>query len=362
MGGIALPFSNNAPQPIPGGYSNPSGNNMSQGQGAAMSSGITPGALPSPNGMTPGAVTGTGGGGGTAFPANGTTSTTATPGLASLNSGFGSSMSPTQLSSFIKGLDATYGVGQGTLIANMLTQGLFNPQVAQALINAMQPNIERGLVSTEGAFAGEGARFSSSAQIGVGDYESQATLGENQVLANLFTQDQQMQLNLLEQTNPAVQQTIANENSGGWLNDLLGGLEIAGGATLAVLSGGTSVPLELGAAALGATGANTILAGNHDPTANTSGMSGQLAQIQQALSAQSNQQVSSIPTSSTGTQQVNGINLGNLEEINASASAGADLGVNAPSATDGSSELDQLLQQLGISGGLLGSSFPSGVN
>ena len=352
MGGIALPFSNNAPQPIPGGYSNPSGNNMSQGQGAAMSSGITPGALPSPNGMTPGAVTGTGGGGGTAFPANGTTSTTATPGLASLNSGFGSSMSPTQLSSFIKGLDATYGVGQGTLIANMLTQGLFNPQVAQALINAMQPNIERGLVSTEGAFAGEGARFSSSAQIGVGDYESQATLGENQVLANLFTQDQQMQLNLLEQTNPAVQQTIANENSGGWLNDLLGGLEIAGG----IASGG------IGGAGLISGGVGTILAGNHDPTANTSGMSGQLAQLQQALAAQSNQQVSSIPTSSTGTQQVNGINLGNLEEINASASAGADLGVNAPSATDGSSELDQLLQQLGISGGLLGSSFPSGVN
>jgi len=352
MGGIALPFSNNAPQPIPGGYSNPSGNNMSQGQGAAMSSGITPGALPSPNGMTPGAVTGTGGGGGTAFPANGTASTTATPGLASLNSGFGSSMSPTQLSSFIKGLDATYGVGQGTLIANMLTQGLFNPQVAQALINAMQPNIERGLVSTEGAFAGEGARFSSSAQIGVGDYESQATLGENQVLANLFTQDQQMQLNLLEQTNPAVQQTIANENSGGWLNDLLGGLEIAGG----IASGG------IGGAGLISGGVGTILAGNHDPTANTSGMSGQLAQLQQALAAQSNQQVSSIPTSSTGTQQVNGINLGNLEEINASASAGADLGVNAPSATDGSSELDQLLQQLGISGGLLGSSFPSGVN
>ena len=355
MGGIALPFSNNAPQPIPGGYSNPSGNNMSQGQGTAMSSGITPGALPSPNGMTPGAVTGTGGAagsGGTAFPANGTASTTATPGLASLNSGFGSSMSPTQLSSFIKGLDATYGVGQGTLIANMLTQGLFNPQVAQALINAMQPNIERGLVSTEGAFAGEGARFSSSAQIGVGDYESQATLGENQVLANLFTQDQQMQLNLLEQTNPAVQQTIANENSGGWLNDLLGGLEIAGG----IASGG------IGGAGLISGGVGTILAGNHDPTANTSGMSGQLAQLQQALAAQSNQQVSSIPTSSTGTQQVNGINLGNLEEINASASAGADLGVNAPSATDGSSELDQLLQQLGISGGLLGSSFPSGVN
>lgn len=352
MGGIALPFSNNAPQPIPGGYSNPSGNNMSQGQGAAMSSGITPGALPSPNGMTPGAVTGTGGGGGTSFPANGTASTTATPGLASLNSGFGSSMSPTQLSSFIKGLDATYGVGQGTLIANMLTQGLFNPQVAQALINAMQPNIERGLVSTEGAFAGEGARFSSSAQIGVGDYESQATLGENQVLANLFTQDQQMQLNLLEQTNPAVQQTIANENSGGWLNDLLGGLEIAGG----IASGG------IGGAGLISGGVGTILAGNHDPTANTSGMSGQLAQLQQALAAQSNQQVSSIPTSSTGTQQVNGINLGNLEEINASASAGADLGVNAPSATDGSSEYDQFLQQLGISGGLLGSSFPSGVN
>jgi hypothetical protein len=261
-------------------------------------------------------------------------------------------MSPTQLSSFIKGLDATYGVGQGTLIANMLTQGLFNPQVAQALINAMQPNIERGLVSTEGAFAGEGARFSSSAQIGVGDYESQATLGENQVLANLFTQDQQMQLNLLEQTNPAVQQTIANENSGGWLNDLLGGLEIAGG----IASGG------IGGAGLISGGVGTILAGNHDPTANTSGMSGQLAQLQQALAAQSNQQVSSIPTSSTGTQQVNGINLGNLEEINASASAGADLGVNAPSATDGSSEYDQFLQQLGISGGLLGSSFPSGVN
>ena len=359
MGGIALPFSNNAPQPIPGGYSNPSGNNMSQGQGTAMSSGITPGALPSPNGMTPGAVTGTGGGGGTAFPANGTTSTTATPGLASLNSGFGSSMSPTQLSSFIKGLDATYGVGQGTLIANMLTQGLFNPQVAQALINAMQPNIERGLVSTEGAFAGEGARFSSSAQIGVGDYESQATLGENQVLANLFTQDQQMQLNLLEQTNPAVQQTIANENSGGWLNDLLGGLEIAGGIALTVATGGAAA---LGGAALETSGVSSILAGNHDPTANTSGMSGQLAQIQQALAAQSNQQVSSIPTSSTGTQQVNGINLGNLEEINASASAGADLGVNAPSAMDGSSEYDQFLQQLGISGGLLGSSFPSGVN
>ncbi len=255
---------NTAPSPIPGSYGNPTGVDLGIGT-AKMPVGTpsmpapfgplgvgTPGALPSsPLGPTPGAMPTPGGADG--FPANtgGLPSSggVTDPALASLSSGAGVNAST------LKQLQNDYGKGVGQQIYDMLSKGMFNPQVAQALIAAMQPQISRGLNSVQSSFGAEGARFSSAAGIGIGDYESQAVLGENQVLANMYQQDQQMQLSLLENILPTVNKEQDNSQSSGWLGDLLGSLEIAGGAIAAPFTGGASLGLV-------AAGANTIAGAN----------------------------------------------------------------------------------------------------
>lgn len=199
---------NTAPSPIPGGYGNPAGANVTGTPSA------TPGAIPQAYGPPVGSIPTTGGTGG--FPANtggAASGTTTNPGLNNLSSGFGQSVGGAQTLGDFK---RAYGDGPGQMLYDMISKGMFNPQVAQAMIAAMQPAIERGLSSTEAAFGAEGARFSSSAQIGVGDYESQAVLGENQVLANMYQQDQMAQLNLLENMMPTLHQEVVDSKKSGW--------------------------------------------------------------------------------------------------------------------------------------------------
>lgn len=250
-------FANTAPSPIPGGYGNPTGA-QTHAQGpvplglpSASPTGIPQAYGSAPVGSVPTVPPSTGG-----FLANGTPAgpNTIDPSLAKLSSGGG--VNPGML----KQLQNDYGKGVGQQIYDMLSKGMFNPQVAKAMIDAMQPNINRGRSAVESAFGAAGARFSSAAAIGVGDYESQAVLGENQVLANMYQNAQTEQLNLLENILPTVHQEQADSQSSSWLGDLMGGLEIAAGAALIPFSGGLSAPL-MGLGVKTLTGANTKSAG-----------------------------------------------------------------------------------------------------
>lgn len=237
-------FLNTAPSPIPGGYGNPAGANMGLPSAQAWNSLPTSGAMPTSftpqaagsglpgsffpaNGVTPGAG---GGGGGVSVPG----------GLGGLSSGF-STNDPGRTKDLYNWLGKAYGKGPGQLLGNLLTQGMFNPQVAQAIMNAMEPSIQRGANDVLNAFGDAGARFSSASSIGLGDYMSQARLGQTAQLANMFLSDQQMQLSLLENVLPSIQKERAN--SGGLFSKILGGLEIAGGAIAAPFSGGASLGL-----------------------------------------------------------------------------------------------------------------------
>lgn len=297
-------FGNTAPSPIPGGYGNPAGANVTGTPTAP------PGAIPQAYGPTPGAIPTVVGPGGFTANTRGipSTGTTANPGLNNLNSGFGN-MSPADQHHLLVQLQNDYGQGAGQMMFNMLTQGMFNPQVAKALIAAMQPQIERGLASTEAAFGAEGARFSSSAQIGVGDYESQAVLGENQVLANMYLQDQTMQLNLLENILPTIHQEQADSQKG-WLGTLLQQFDWAEqtspGPPGSSKGGGGAMPSPSNTAPVPSSGASAIqLPGDSfqgGPAAIQSGTSSYFndAYLQNLLSSSAGSQVGGVSSTPTG--------------------------------------------------------------
>lgn len=249
-------FANTAPSPIPGGYGNPTGA-TTHAQGAvplglpsASPTGIPQAYGSAPVGALPTVAPSTGG-----FPANGVSgsSNTMAPSLSTLSSGSGANPG------MLKQLQNDYGKGVGQQIYDMLSKGMFNPQVAKALIDAMQPQINRGRSAVESAFGAAGARFSSAAAIGVGDYESQAVLGENQILANMYQTAQSEQLNLLENILPTVHQEQADSQASSWLGDLLGGLEIVGGIALTAATAGLAAPAG---ASLISGGVGTIVGAN----------------------------------------------------------------------------------------------------
>jgi|SRR5215831_5677829 len=158
--------------------------------------------------------------------------------LASLSTGFGD---PYGNGNMLREFQRAYGKGTGALLNNIMTKGLFNPQVAAAFLNAMQPGIARGEGNILNAFGAEGSRFGSAAALGLGDFESQVNLNENQTLASMYMQAQQEQLGLLNNSMSTLHAEEAN--SGGFWSDLLGGLEIAGGIIGAPFTGGATLPL-----------------------------------------------------------------------------------------------------------------------
>src|SRR5579859_7694392 len=173
-------------------------------------------------------------------------------GIQGLSSGFGTGgFDPNML----KQLQNDYGQGIGGMLAQILSGGLFNQKVADAYMNAMQPAYNRGISSTEQAFGAEGARFGSAAALGIGDFASQFTLNEQQVMANMYMQSQQEQLSLLENILPTVNKEQDNSMSSGWVSDLLGGLQIAGGVLAAPFTAGASLGLV-------SSGANMIAGAN----------------------------------------------------------------------------------------------------
>lgn len=136
------------------------------------------------------------------FPANtsGTTPTT-------FGSGFGGTGSGSGWPSFALGpehdfqkamLKAGFGFGVSGPLYQFLKSGAgFNPQVAQALINSMQPYVQRGEADILEQFSNMGLRNGSPAAIGMGDFLSQVNLNEQQVFAQMWEQAVQNYLSVL---------------------------------------------------------------------------------------------------------------------------------------------------------------------
>lgn len=174
--------------------------------------------------------------------------------MGGLSSGFGGPNTPYNQNLYNM-LGKEYGQGFGELLGNLLTGGLFNPQVAQELWNSMQPAYQQGLSSTEAAFGAEGSRFGSAAAYGVGSFNSQFDANYQGQLVNMFLSDQQMGLNLLESVLPGVAKERAN--SGGLLGDILGGAESLAGVAMEFVPG-----LQAPGAALISGGIGTIAGSN----------------------------------------------------------------------------------------------------
>lgn len=84
---------------------------------------------------------------------------------------------------------AGYSGGIAALLTSFLQNGAgFNPQVAQALINAMQPSIQRGQENIMEQFSAMGNRFGSPAAVGLGDFMSQVNLNIGQIFAGMYEQ------------------------------------------------------------------------------------------------------------------------------------------------------------------------------
>jgi len=235
---LPFPTSNNAPLPVPMGYGgNYSGMNFGSTTGQPFP---TMPAFGSYSGPAYNAPTWSGAPGG---------------GLASLSSGF-APYGQGYGTDFYNMLGRAYGKGTGQLLGNVIGGGLYNPQVAAAYLNAQQPGIARGEAGILGAFGNAGARYSSAAALGLGDYESQVQLNQQQMLAQMYQNAQQMQLSELNQVLPTIQQERANE--GGWLNTALGIAETVAGAAMIPFSGGLSAPLIMG-------GLNSLSKGHGTP-------------------------------------------------------------------------------------------------
>lgn len=121
--------------------------------------------------------------------------------------------------------------GVGTTAAQFLQSGAgFNPQVAQALIAALQPQIAKGQANIMEQFGNKGLGLSSPAALGLGDYLAQTNLDVGTLLSGMYEQsvNDYMQVLGMGKAQPKQGGGIL-----GALGSLLGGL---GGAST---SGGT---------------------------------------------------------------------------------------------------------------------------
>jgi hypothetical protein len=321
--------SHNAPTPVPGGYGG--GTNPGALTGATNTlPGITPYNTPSYNSPT---YTGTD--------------------LQGLNSGISGKGTGVNNADLLKQLTNAYGKGTGSLIDQILANGTFNPNVAAAFLNAQQPGIARGENDVLNAFGGAGARYSSAASLGLGDYLSQVQLSQQQTLAGLYENSQQQELSLLSGVLPTLHQEQADK--GGWIDDLVGGLEIAGGIALTVATAGAAAPVG---AALAISGGNELSQGISKETGGSGGGSSSPSSIQALLAGikqQGNTPTGSIPGVSTGgAANAPGGEADQMDQIILDENAGNALGGVAPgdsSGYDSDTQMQQLLQMLQLQQG-----------
>lgn len=77
--------------------------------------------------------------------------------------------------------------GAGTALAQFLNTGAgYSPQVANALVAAMQPQFAKGASNLMEQFGAAGAASGSSAALAMGDYEAQTNLAVGQLLSGLY--------------------------------------------------------------------------------------------------------------------------------------------------------------------------------
>jgi hypothetical protein len=111
----------------------------------------------------------------------------------------GGSTSWVKQNDFIKAMRKSgFSAGDAGLLYSFLQSGAgFNPQVAQALINANKPGIERGQANILEQFSSQGLRGGSPAAVAMGDFMSQVDLNEQQIFAQLYEQSVQNYLSVL---------------------------------------------------------------------------------------------------------------------------------------------------------------------
>lgn len=118
--------------------------------------------------------------------------------------------------------------GVGTAAATFLEGGAgYDPQVANALIAAMQPQIAQGQANLMGQFGAEGLAAGSPAALGLGAYNAQTNLDVGTLLSGLYEQSVQNYMQVLSLGKEPQQ-----EGGGilGSLGSLLSGVGSAAGA------------------------------------------------------------------------------------------------------------------------------------
>jgi len=125
---------------------------------------------------------------------------------------------------------AGYPRAIGDLLAQFLAGGAgFNPQVVQSMLQSLQPGIQRGQANIMEQFGAQGLRDSSSAAIGLGDFNSQVTLNEGQILSQMYEQSVQNYMQVLMAGHK-------QQSSGGGVGSLIGGAGSAAAALIPVIA------------------------------------------------------------------------------------------------------------------------------
>lgn len=111
-----------------------------------------------------------------------------------------------------------YGHGVGDALSTFLNSGAgFNPGVVQAEQNAAMPLEARGVASIMNAMGGHGLSGSSTAAVGVGDFESQFNSQLENMFAQQYEQSVQNYLQVLMGVAPGAQQQQADSGFMGYL-------------------------------------------------------------------------------------------------------------------------------------------------
>ncbi len=136
-----------------------------------------------------------------------------------------------------------YGRQGASAIANFLAGGAgFNPEVAQSLIAAMQPQIASGQANLLEQFSSMGLRGGSPAALGLAGYNAQTNLGVGEIFSQMYEQSVQNYINtLLNVTTPqkgggflgGLGSLLGGLGGGQGIGSLLGTLGIGGGAAAA---------------------------------------------------------------------------------------------------------------------------------
>lgn len=114
-----------------------------------------------------------------------------------------------------------YGKGIGNALSQFLNSGAgFNPSVVQAQMNAAMPIEARGVESIMNAMGGHGLSGSSTAAIGVGDFESQFNAQLQSMFAQEYEQSVQNYLNVLMGVKGDAKENQAQKDN--WMNMLSG--------------------------------------------------------------------------------------------------------------------------------------------